>query len=196
MKADILAPHSETAMDSSFGKLHEVISGIQFRSYFNNVEQRTINYVGMLAKSKKPNYGLINRLSAYLSDATKKGSLMIRLAAMISRHKLSRFKIEPVFCLANLSVANLNEDGLMMIGQQWTRKGYKEVQSTTVYDELCSPPDKSIEEAPLSDDKELIHINDGHTDVVLVDPALKLIADQLDSEFEDEKADREGQDAA
>ena len=70
------------------------------------------------------------------------------------------------------------------------------MQSTTVYDELCSPPDKSIEETPLSDDKELIRINDGHTDVVLVDPALKLIADQLDSEFEDEKADREGQDAA
>ena len=117
---------------------------------------------------------------------------MIRLAAMISSHKLSHFKIESCFRLDNLQTANLSPEGLIVIGQQWTRTGFKEVQSTCIYDDKCSPTDKSVENTLLGNDKEVIRINDGHKEYVLVDPALKLIADQLESEFEDEKTDKKG----
>lgn len=46
--------------------------------------------------------GLINRIRLYLDDATKVSSLMIRMAAVLSNHKLEDFGLDETLLYANI----------------------------------------------------------------------------------------------
>ena len=64
---------------------------------------------------------------------------------------------------------------MLAISQQWVGKGYREVTRTMAY-----PLDG---QSSIGEDQELIHIAKNDENILLVDPVLKILADQFGSEL-------------
>ena len=81
----------ETASESYKCTLREVVEGKLFQYFTLELAKQTELQIERLEGMKSENKGLISRLRLYLSDSTKKTSLMLRTAVLLSNHEIGAF---------------------------------------------------------------------------------------------------------
>lgn len=86
---------------------------------------------------------------------------------------------------------HLTEEGLLQVPTEWVAKNYRVLKKTSIYDKDCVGSSEFGDEG----DFETIHITDGFEEIVLVDPALRVISEDLEKVFDDADAGADSQDA-
>ena len=107
---------------------------------------------------------------------------MHRLAAVISNHDYDDFGVEGAQGTADIEPADLDDMGLLCVGEEWLSAGYEVIKSDSLHGDRLT-------------DIEQIHISNGEDDIILVDPALKIISEHLDNELDNMEIGCNSQDA-
>ena len=85
----------------------------------------------------------------------------------------------------------MNENAELDVQTEWIARGYKVTKRTSMFDSKCVS--NAREDSRLQ--VEAIHISDGVEEIVLVDPALSVISNDLETVLDDAEAGIDSQDA-
>lgn len=181
------------ASESSLGTLRQVIEGKLMNKIMTGLNNYIQQQLSWLSSKTEPDHPLINRLNLYLTNKTKKTSLYIRVAAVLSLHDLEEFGYSEDDILIETLPADLNSESRLIIPIEFVAQGYTRVSTSAVFDQ----DDKVQEEDSLGCDCEVIIVkDDSEFAKALVDPALMLIAEELSGVFDNCNIDMDSADAA